>query len=120
VIYDPVGGDYSEPAPRAIAREGRHLVIGFAAGIPKLPLNLTLLKSCDVRGVYWGAFAGRRDPDRNRKNVAQLLNWWEDKNIRPRIDRTWPLAEGGSAIAWLAGRHAIGKAVITVSNEITT
>ncbi len=111
VIYDPVGGDYAEPALRSIAWEGRYLVVGFPAGIPKLPLNLTLLKACDVRGVFWGAFA-MRAPDREAGNVAQLLAWWEEGKIHPRIDRRWPLAQGGDAIAWLAGRRAIGKVIV--------
>ena len=72
VIYDPVGGDYSEAALRAIAWEGRLLVVGFPAGIPKLPLNLTLLKSCQVVGVFWGAFT-RRDPKANAANIAELM-----------------------------------------------
>ena len=114
VVYDPVGGDYCEPALRAIAWEGRYLVVGFPSGIPHLPLNLTLLKSCDVRGVFWGAFAAR-DPARNRAHVEQLFRWWGEGVIRPRIDRTWPLAKGGEAIAWLAGRQAIGKVVVTVA-----
>ncbi len=113
VIYDPVGGDYAEPALRSIAWEGRYLVVGFPAGIPKLPLNLTLLKSCDVRGVFWGAFA-MREPARDRANVAQLLDWWAQGKIRPRIDRTFPLAEGGQAISHLAARQAIGKVVVIV------
>ncbi len=116
VIYDPVGGDYAEPALRSIAWEGRYLVVGFPAGIPKLPLNLTLLKSCDVRGVFWGAFA-MREPGRDRANVAQLLDWWAEGKIRPRIDRTYPLVEGGRAISRLAAREAIGKVVVTVGPE---
>ncbi len=75
VIFDPVGGDYAEPALRSIGWEGRYLVVGFPAGIPKLPLNLTLLKSCDVRGVFWGAFA-MRDPAANAAHVEQLFRWW--------------------------------------------
>ncbi len=111
VVYDPVGGDYAEPALRSIAWEGRYLVVGFPAGIPKLPLNLTLLKACDVRGVFWGAFAARA-PEREARNVAQLLAWWQEGKINPRIDRRWPLAEGGEAIRWLAGRRAIGKVIV--------
>lgn len=113
VIYDPVGGDYCEPALRSIAWEGRYLVVGFPAGIPRLPLNLTLLKSCDICGVFWGAFA-KRFPDRNRAHVEQLFQWWEEGRISPRIDRTWPLADAGQAIAWLAGRNAVGKVVVTI------
>ncbi len=113
VVYDPVGGDYAEPALRSIAWEGRYLVVGFPAGIPKLPLNLTLLKSCDVCGVFWGGFAAR-EPERERANVEQLLTWWAEGKIRPRIDRTYPLAEGGKAIARLAAREVIGKVVVTM------
>src|SRR5579859_7770823 len=115
VIYDPVGGDYAEPALRSIAWEGRYLVVGFPAGIPKLPLNLTLLKACDVRGVFWGAFA-MREPARDSANVAQLIDWWNEGKIRPRIDRTFPLAEGGKAIQRLAAREVIGKVVVTISD----
>jgi NADPH:quinone reductase-like Zn-dependent oxidoreductase len=113
VIYDPVGGDYAEPALRAISWEGRYLVIGFPAGIPKLPLNLTLLKSCDVRGVFWGAFAAR-DPKANAAHLETLFRLWEEGKIAPKVTRTWPLAEGGQAIAHMAARQAIGKLVVTV------
>ena len=113
VIYDPVGGDYAEPALRSIAWEGRYLVIGFPAGIPKLPLNLTLLKSCDVRGVFWGAFAAR-DPKGNAAHLATLFRLWEEGRIKPRVTRTWPLAEGGEAIAHMAARQAVGKLVVTM------
>ena len=117
VIYDPVGGDYCEPALRSIGWEGRYLVVGFPAGIPRLPLNLTLLKSCDVCGVFWGAFA-RRDPQRNAQHVAQLMDWWREGKITPRIDREYPLAQGGEAIQWLASRKAIGKIVVTPGGPI--
>jgi NADPH:quinone reductase len=113
VIYDPVGGDYSEAALRAIAWEGRFLVVGFPAGIARLPLNLTLLKSCDVCGVFWGAFAGR-DPAANAAHVQTLFRLWEEGKIAPRVSRTWPLAEGGEAIAHMAARQAVGKLVVTM------
>ena len=113
VVYDPVGGDYTEAALRAIAWEGRLLVIGFPAGIPKLPLNLTLLKSCDVRGVFWGAFAAR-DPKANAAHIATLFRLWGEGKIAPKVSRTWPLAEGGDAIAFMAARNAIGKLVVTM------
>jgi NADPH2:quinone reductase len=113
VIYDSVGGDYSEAALRAIAWEGRLLVIGFPAGIPKLPLNLTLLKSCQVVGVFWGAFA-TRDPNGNARNAEKLFAMYEDGAIKPRISKRFPLSESGAAIAWLAGRHALGKVVVTI------
>ena len=113
VIYDPVGGDYAEPALRAVAWEGRYLVVGFPAGIPKLPLNLTLLKSCDVCGVFWGAFAAR-DPKANAGHVAELFRLWEAGTINPRVSATFPLERAGEAIAARAAREAIGKLVVTL------
>jgi NADPH:quinone reductase-like Zn-dependent oxidoreductase len=113
VIYDPVGGDYAEPALRAIAWEGRYLVVGFPAGIPKLPLNLTLLKSCDVCGVFWGAFAAR-DPKANAAHVEELFRLWRMGQIAPRVSATYPLDRGGEAIAALAARQVIGKVVVTL------
>jgi len=113
VIYDPVGGDYAEPALRSIAWQGRYLVVGFPAGIPKLPLNLTLLKSCDVRGVFWGAFAAR-DPKANAAHVATLFRLWDEGKISPRVSATYPLEQGGEAIAALAARSVIGKVVVTI------
>lgn len=113
VILDPVGGDYAEAALRAIGWQGRFLVVGFPAGIPKLPLNLTLLKSCDVCGVFWGAFAAR-DPKRNAAHVEQLFRWWAEGKIRPRISATYSLERGGEAIAALRDRKAIGKLVVTL------
>jgi NADPH:quinone reductase-like Zn-dependent oxidoreductase len=113
VIFDPVGGDYSEAALRSIGWEGRYLVVGFPAGIPKLPLNLTLLKSCDVCGVFWGAFAAR-DPQRNAEHIASLFRLWSEGRIAPKISATFPLEQGGEAIAMLGDRRAIGKVVVTL------
>jgi len=113
VILDPVGGDYAEPALRSIAWEGRYLVIGFPAGIPKLPFNLMLLKSCDVRGVFWGAFAAR-DPKANAAHVAELFRLWSEGKINPTISETYPLERAGEAIAAMAARKAIGKLVVTL------
>jgi NADPH2:quinone reductase len=113
VIYDSVGGDYSEAALRAIAWEGRFLVIGFPQGIAKLPLNLTLLKSCQVVGVFWGAFA-TRDPKANAANTRELFGLYEKGAIRPRVSKTFPLEQAGEAIAWLSQRKAMGKVVVTV------
>ena len=113
VILDPVGGDYSEAALRSIAWEGRFLVVGFPAGIAKLPLNLTLLKSCDVCGVFWGAFAAR-DPKRNAAHVQQLFDWWAEGRIAPKISATYPLERAPEAIAALRDRQAIGKLVVTL------
>ncbi len=113
VIYDGVGGDYAEAALRAIAWEGRFLVVGFPAGIPKLPLNLTLLKSCDVCGVFWGAFAAR-SPDANRAHIATLFDWLAAGTIRPRVTATLPLERGGEGIASLGDRKASGKIVVMI------
>ncbi len=113
VVYDPVGGDYAEPALRAIGWEGRYLVVGFPAGIPKLPLNLTLLKSCDVCGVFWGAFAAR-DPKGNQAHVEHLFRLWAEGKIAPKVTETFALADGGKAIAKMAARQVIGKVVVTV------
>jgi NADPH:quinone reductase-like Zn-dependent oxidoreductase len=113
VIYDAVGGDYADPAIRCIAWEGRYLVVGFPAGIPRLPLNLTLLKSCDVCGVFWGAFT-MRDPEANRAHIAELFRLWKDGKISPRVTDTFPLEKGGDAIAKMARREAIGKLVVTI------
>ncbi|HRJ70385.1 MAG TPA: NADPH:quinone oxidoreductase family protein [Beijerinckiaceae bacterium] len=113
VIYDPVGGDYSEAALRAIAYEGRFLVVGFPAGIPKLPLNLTLLKACQVIGVFWGDFTVRRPRD-NAANIMELLGMLRDGTIRPEISSRYPLERAGEAIAELAERRARGKVIVTV------
>jgi NADPH:quinone reductase-like Zn-dependent oxidoreductase len=113
VVLDPVGGDYSEAALRSIAWEGRFLVVGFPAGIAKLPLNLTLLKSCDVCGVFWGGFFAR-DPKRNAEHVEQLFRWWDEGKIAPKISATYPLERAGEAIAALRDRRAVGKLVVTL------
>ncbi len=113
IIYDTVGGDYSEPAVRAIAWEGKFLVVGFPAGIAKLPLNLTLLKSCDVCGVFWGAFAAR-DPKRNHANINELFELYAAGKIKPVISEVFPLERAGEAIARLGDRKAVGKLVVTI------
>lgn len=113
VILDPVGGDYAEAALRSIGWEGRYLVVGFPAGIPRLPLNLTLLKSCDVCGVFWGAFAAR-DPKANAAHVATLFRLWDEGRIAPRISATFSLENAGEAIAAMAARQVIGKLVVTL------
>jgi NADPH2:quinone reductase len=111
-IYDPVGGDYAEAALRSIAWEGRFLVVGFPAGIPKLPLNLTLLKSCQVVGVFWGAWV-KREPRANAENVRELLAFYAEGKIKPTVSESFPLAKAGDAITWLAQRRAMGKIVVT-------
>ncbi|MEO2166839.1 MAG: NADPH:quinone oxidoreductase family protein, partial [bacterium] len=112
VLYDPVGGDYSESALRAMAWEGRFLVIGFAAGdIPRLPLNIVLLKSCDIVGVFWGAFVGR-EPKAHAANVAELLSWYDEGRIKPHISASYPLEEVATALRDLSERRVKGKVVI--------
>ena len=113
IVYDIVGGDYSEPALRSIAWEGRFLVIGFPAGIAKMPLNLTLLKSCDIAGVFWGAFTAR-EPVKFRAQVAELFELMQAGKIDPLVSETFPLERGGDAIARLENRQAVGKIVVTM------
>ena len=113
IVYDIVGGDYSEPALRSIAWEGRFLVVGFPAGIAKMPLNLTLLKSCDIRGVFWGAFTAR-EPERNSANIAELFDLWKAGKINPLISETYPIERAHEAITKLENRGAIGKLVVTM------
>ena len=111
LCYDAVGGDYAEAAIRASGWEGRFLVIGFPAGIPSLPLNLTLLKSCDVRGVFWGA-AVARDPQGHARNVKELMDLYAAGKIKPYVSEHFPLEKAGEAIAHLANRKAMGKVVV--------
>jgi len=114
VVYDAVGGQYSEPALRSTAWGGRFLVIGFAAGdIPKIPLNLPLLRGCDIVGVFWGSFVGR-SPQRHRENVNELMKMWQEGKLRPHVSSTYPLERAGEAIRELADRRAKGKVVVTM------
>ena len=113
IVYDIVGGQYSEPALRSIAWEGRFLVVGFPAGIAKMPLNLTLLKSCDIAGVFWGAFTAR-EPVKFRAQVQELFDLMADGKIDPLVSETFPLSRGGEAIARLENRQAVGKIVVTM------
>jgi NADPH2:quinone reductase len=113
VVYDGVGGDYAEPAVRALNWEGRFLVIGFPAGIPKLPLNLTLLKSCQIVGVFWGAWT-QRNPKDHEENLAELFALYKAGKIRPHVSNRYPLARAADAIRELSERRAKGKVVITI------
>jgi NADPH2:quinone reductase len=113
VIYDGVGGDYTEASLRAIGWQGRHLVVGFPAGIPKLPLNLPLLKSCQIIGVFWGEFT-RRYPELHAANVASLMAMYGHGRIKPAVTERFPLARGGEAIARLGSREARGKVVVVI------
>jgi NADPH2:quinone reductase len=113
VIYDAVGGDYTEAALRAIGWQGRHLVVGFTAGIPKLPLNLALLKSCQIIGVYWGEFTNRF-PERHAENVSTLIALYREGRIKPAITERFPLRRGGEAIGRLGTRDVRGKVVVMI------
>ncbi len=115
VVYDAVGGDYADPALRAMDWNGRYLVVGFPAGIPSLPLNLTLLKSVSVVGVFWGA-AVARDPQGHAANMAELMQFYAEGKIRPRVSETYPLERAGEAIKALGDRKALGKIVVTVES----
>lgn len=112
VLYDPVGGDYAEPALRAMNWEGRYLVIGFAAGdIPKVPLNLTLLKGCDIVGVFWGASMAR-DPKTGLAHLTQITKWISEGKLKPHVSAKIPLTRAGEAIRMLMDRKAQGKVVV--------
>jgi NADPH:quinone reductase len=113
VIYDGVGGDYTESALRAIGWQGRYLVVGFTAGIPKLPLNLALLKSCQIIGVFWGEFTSRF-PALHSANVHELMGLYLEGRIRPAVTARFPLERGGEAIATLGSRAARGKVVVVI------
>ena len=112
VVYDPVGGAYSEPALRGMAWRGRFLVVGFAAGeIPKVALNLTLLKGCSIVGVFWGDFT-KREPDASRENVRELLAWIAAGALKPLVSARYPLARGVEALQAMRERRVKGKVVI--------
>lgn len=114
VIYDPVGGKYSEAALRGIAWEGRHLVIGFAAGdIPRIPLNLSLLKGASIVGVFWGSFTAR-DPQRNQEHLQELVAWFHAGKIKPRISAIYPMERAADALNDMLARKITGKAVLLV------
>jgi len=113
VIYDAVGGDYFDQAIRCINWEGRLLIIGFASGrIPELPVNLALLKGCQIVGVFWGAFTGR-DPSANAQNFVELGQLYEQGKIKPHVSATYPLERAGEALQSLLDRKAKGKIIVT-------
>ncbi|MEE5152230.1 NADPH:quinone oxidoreductase family protein [Pseudomonas alliivorans] len=114
VIYDPVGGDLFDQAIRAIAWNGRLLVVGFASGrIPELPVNLALLKGASVVGVFWGSFA-QRQPQDNAANFKQLFAWFEERKLKPLVSQVYPLERAGEAIDALGERRAVGKVVVSI------
>ena len=112
VIYDPVGGEYSEPALRSIAWRGRYLVVGFASGpIPSIPLNLALLKGASIVGVFWGEFA-RRESANNTAMMTKLIEWYSEKKIKPVIDCTMPMSQLQEAYSRMNQRLVMGKLVM--------
>jgi NADPH2:quinone reductase len=114
VVYDAVGGKYSEPALRSLGWNGRFLVVGFAAGeIPKIPLNLTLLKGCSIVGVFWGSFM-RKEPAASARNQGQLMAWLAAGKLKPLISAVYPLAQASSALNDLLARKVMGKVVLTM------
>jgi NADPH2:quinone reductase len=115
VVYDPVGGGYTEPALRATAWNGRYLVVGFASGvIPRIPLNLPLLRGCSLVGVYWGSFV-QSDPGHHHRNLAELVGWWRSGRLKPHVSGTYPLERAVDAMRHLAERQALGKLIVTVT-----
>jgi NADPH2:quinone reductase len=114
VVYDAVGGSYTEPALRSLAWRGRLLVVGFAAGeIPRIPLNLALLKGCSIVGVFWGDFA-RREPKLFAESVRRLGEWYREGKLKPHISATFPLDQAAEALKLMAARKVKGKVVLTV------
>ena len=112
VVYDPVGGDFTEQALRSVGWRGRYLVVGFAAGdIPKIPANLLLLKGSALVGVFWGEFV-RREPALNAENMGQLFSWLQAGKIHPLISARYPLSQAAQALDALLARQVIGKVVI--------
>jgi NADPH2:quinone reductase len=117
VVYDPVGGDFTEPALRSMAWRGRYLVIGFASGpIPKIPLNLTLLKGCAIVGVFWGRFA-MEEPERNLENIRELWKAFGEGRLQPVVTDLFPLARFEDAYHCMIERRARGKVILTLKNS---
>jgi NADPH2:quinone reductase len=113
VVYDAVGGEYAEPCIRAMAWSGRFLVVGFPAGIPKIPLNLALLKSCQIVGVFWGAFTVR-NPKQHEEYLKELFNMYKNKKIKPKITASFSLKEADKALTSVEERKSLGKVVLTM------
>lgn len=117
IVYDPVGGSYTEPAVRSLRWLGRYLVVGFAAGeIPRIPLNLALLKGCDIRGVFWGSYIDR-NPGALANDLAQLTTWFTDGTVSPHISKRYSLDEAPQALRDMMDRKAIGKLVIEIESR---
>lgn len=114
VIFDPIGGDFTEQAFRGIAPKGRHLMIGFASGhVPKIPMNLPLLKSASIVGAFWGSFF-RNFPEENKQNIAQLMEWVKDGKLKPIVDEVFPLEKTAEGLKKLQDRSVMGKVLVEV------
>ena len=111
VVYDPVGGDYTEAALRSTAWEGRFLIVGFPAGIAKVPMNLPLLKGCQIVGVFWGSFV-QREPAKNMANTMEIIQWFAKGDLKPHIDKVYALADAPQALQDMMDRKVRGKIVI--------
>ncbi len=116
VVYDAVGGDYAEPALRSLSWKGRFLVVGFPAGIPKIPLNLTLLKGCQIVGVFWGASV-LQEPRSHSENMRALIDFYGAGKIRPRISARFPLSQASDALKVLENRSVLGKVVVLPGDQ---
>lgn len=113
IVYDAVGGDYAEPAIRAMAWKGRFLVVGFPAGIPSIPLNLALLKGCEIVGVFWGASVAR-EPKGHAENMRELFEMYAGGQVKPRISASFPLEQAAEALVLMQDRKVLGKVVLTL------
>tara|TARA_R110002073_G_scaffold139232_2_gene289267 strand:+ start:46992 stop:47975 length:984 start_codon:yes stop_codon:yes gene_type:complete len=117
IVYDPIGGEYTEPAVRTMAWKGRYLVVGFAAGeIPKIPLNLCLLKGCAIVGVFWGAFV-KKEPQLHLKNMGQLMQWFAEGKLKTRIHGTYALEQVKEAMFAMINKEVKGKVVLTPDSK---
>ena len=119
VVYDAVGGQHAEPALRSMAWRGRYLVIGFVGGIPKIPLNLTLLKGCSIVGVFWGMFTGR-ESESFQADLQQLMRWIGEKKLKPEVTGRFPLKDAPKAIGMMAERKVVGKYVVVCDPAVAS
>jgi len=116
VVYDAVGGPHAEPALRSMAWRGRYLVIGFVAGIPKIPLNLALLKGCSIVGVFWGMFTAR-EREAFQADIQLLMKWYGEKKLKPIVTARYPLKDAPLAIGEMANRKVVGKVIVVCDSS---
>jgi NADPH2:quinone reductase len=116
VVYDAVGGGHAEPALRSMAWRGRYLVVGFVGGIPKIPLNLALLKGCSIVGVFWGMFV-MREPEAFQADVKLLMQWYGEKKLKPVTTGNFSLKDAPQAIGMMAERKVVGKVIVNCETE---